>query len=120
MTCITPRALAEETTPLLNPLSCHAICAAKEGRTPCSAATDWMSAAPWRVVVGAGLACGMTVWAGSGEDAWGGAGGPGGSFSTVPTSRGALASMPFMAAIASTETPDEAARPPRVSPGLTL
>ena len=35
MTCITPRALAEDTTPLLKPLSCHAMAEASEPDTPC-------------------------------------------------------------------------------------
>src|SRR5215210_4452624 len=120
MTCITPRAFAEETIELLKPLSCHAIAAAREGETPCSAATDCTSAAPTVAAVGSGAACGTTVCAGSGVDAWGGDGAPLGSLSTVPTSSGAAGSSPFMAAIASTETPEEEARAPSVSPGRTL
>src|SRR5215217_7759663 len=120
MTCITPRAFAEDTIELLNPLSCQAIAAASEGETPCSAATDWTSEAPTVVAVGSGAASGTTVCAGSGVAAWGGAGAPLGSLSTVPTSSGAAGSMPFMAAIASTETPEEDARAPSVSPGRTL
>src|SRR5687767_6604839 len=112
MTCITPRALAEDTIPLLKPLSCQAIAAASEGETPCSDATDWTSAAPSTVEVGAGLACGTTVCAGSGVAAPGGGGAPLGSFRTVPTGSRAFGSMPFMAAIASTETPDELASAP--------
>jgi hypothetical protein len=38
----------------------------------------------------------------------------------VPISSGAAGSMPFIVAIASTETPEEAARAPSVSPGRTL
>src|ERR671932_1577611 len=61
ITCITPRALAGETIPLLNPLSCHAIAAASDGDTPSDAATFWMSEAPRRVGLGSGAACGTTV-----------------------------------------------------------
>ena len=60
MTCITPRAFAAETIALLKPLSCHAIAAASEGETPYWDATDWTSAAPRRVAVGAGAATGTT------------------------------------------------------------
>ena len=120
MTCITPRALAEDTIALLKPLSCQAIAAASEGETPCSEATDWTSAAPSIAAVGTGSACGTTVCAGSGVEAPGGAGAPLGSLSTVPISSGADGSMPFIAAIASTETPEEAASAPSVSPGRTL
>src|SRR5918992_1343393 len=117
MTCITPRALAEETIALLNPLSCQAIAAASEGETPWAAATLWTSDAPTTPGVGAGAACGTTVWAGSGVDARGGGGAPVGSLRTVPISSGAAGSSPFIAAIASTDTPELAARPLSVSPG---
>src|SRR3954464_2336358 len=120
MTCITPRALAEDTIELLNPLSCQAMAAAREGETPCSAATDWTSEAPTRAAVGSGAAFGTTVCAGSGVEACGGAGAPLGSLSTVPICSSAEGSMPFMAAIASTDTPDEEASAPSVSPGRTL
>src|SRR3954471_16604035 len=76
MTCITPRAFAGETIELLKPLSCQAIAAARDGETPCSAATDWTSAAPRRVAVGSGSAFGTTVCAGSGVEACGGGGAP--------------------------------------------
>ena len=66
ITCITPRALAEETIALLKPLSCQAIAAASEGETPFAEATDWMSPAPSRVAVAAGAAAGTTRWDGSG------------------------------------------------------
>src|SRR5215213_11576030 len=114
MTCITPRALAEDTIELLKPLSCQAIAAASEGDTPCSAATDWTSEAPTTAAVGAGSACGTTVCAGSGVAAPGGAGAPLGSLRTVPTSSGALGSTPFIAAIACTDTRAPAARPESV------
>src|SRR5215212_2673409 len=107
MTCITPRAFAEETIALLKPLSCQASAAASEGETPCRAATDWTSEAPTVAAVGSGAACGTTVCAGCGVDAWGGGGAPLGSLSTVPTSSGAAGSRPFIVAIASTETPEE-------------
>src|SRR5215208_2108465 len=120
MTCITPRAFAEETIALLKPLSCQAIAAAREGETPCNAATDWTSEAPTVAAVGTGSACGTTVCAGSGVAACGGGGAPLGSLSTVPTRSGAAGSRPFMAAIASTDTPEEDASAPSVSPGRTL
>ena len=87
MTCITPRALAEETIELLKPLSCQAMAAASEGETPCAAATFWMSTALTCCAVGAGAASGTTVVAGAGSAAWTGAGAPLGSFRTVPVSR---------------------------------
>ena len=116
---MTPRALAEETIPLLNPLSCHAIAVASDGETPCWEATDWMSPAPRRVCVGAGPASGTTRWLGSGSEARAGVGAPEGSFSTVPVSSGADASRPLAAAICSVATPALAASPDRVSPART-
>jgi hypothetical protein len=119
ITCITPRALAEETMPLLKPLSCQAIAAASDGDTPCWEATDWMSAAPTRVGVGAGAAAGTTRWLGSGSDARAGVGAPVGSLSTVPVSSGADGSRPLAAAICDIATPALAARPESVSPART-
>src|ERR671916_232348 len=60
MTCITPRAFADETAALLNPLSCQAIAVASEGETPYWEAIDWTSPAPTRVLVGTGSAAGTT------------------------------------------------------------
>src|SRR4051794_41951491 len=85
---MTPRALAEETIPLLKPLSCHAIAEASEGETPYCAATDWMSPAPTRVGVGCGPAAGTTRWLGSGSGARAGARVPHRSFRTGPSSSG--------------------------------
>ena len=42
--CITPRAFARDTTPLLNPLSWYAIADASEAGTPSDAATRPISA----------------------------------------------------------------------------
>src|SRR4051795_9226271 len=120
MTCMTPRALAEDTMPLLKPLSCQAIAVASEGETPWAAATDWTSAAPTRVLVGSGAAAGTTLAAGAGCDARAGAGAPVGSLMTVPASSTPLGFNPFMAAIALTETCELAASPDRVSPGRTV
>ena len=120
MTCMTPRALALETMLLLKPLSCQAIAVASEGETPCWAATVWTSAAPTRVAVGAGAACGTTVAAGAGCAARAGAGAPVGSLITVPATRMPLGSSPFIAAIASTETRAPAASPESVSPARTV
>ncbi|HWT24182.1 MAG TPA: transglycosylase SLT domain-containing protein, partial [Solirubrobacteraceae bacterium] len=53
----------------MKPLSCHAIAAASEGETPCSAATDWTSPAERRAGVGSGSAAGTTCVAGAGSDA---------------------------------------------------
>src|SRR5215213_8814090 len=119
MTCITPRALADETMLLLNPLSCQAMAAASEGETPCAAATDWTSPALTVVGVGSGSAAG-TTGAGAGSDEAAGAGAPLGSLSTVPATSSPAGSSPFMAAIASTDTPAWAARPDSVSPGRTV
>ena len=54
ITCMTPRALAEETIPLLKPLSCHAIAAASEDGTPCCAASEPTCTALSRPAVAAG------------------------------------------------------------------
>src|SRR2546430_17053469 len=63
-TCITPRALADETTALLNPLSCQATAAASEGETPCCAATCPTCDEVSRTGDGFGGACGSVVRAG--------------------------------------------------------
>src|SRR3954451_22072334 len=120
MTCITPRALAEETIELLKPLSCHAIALASEGETPCAAATDWTSVAPTRVAVGPGAPTGTTLAAGAGSEARAGAGAPVGSLITVPASSTPFGLSPFIAAIAPTDTRAPAARPESVSPGRTV
>src|SRR3954452_22543508 len=86
ITCMTPRALAPETIPLLKPLSCQAIAEASEGETPLAAATDWTVEAPTRVAVGSGAAAGTTVAAGAGWAARTGVGAPVGSLMTVPAS----------------------------------
>src|SRR5215203_671302 len=111
MTCITPRAFAEETMELLNPLSCQAIAVASEGETPCAAATDCTSVAPTREAVGSGAAAGTTLAAGAGCDARAGAGAPVGSLMTVPASSTPDGLSPFIAAIALTDTRAPAARP---------
>src|SRR5436190_11221829 len=94
-TCITPRALAADTTSLLKPLSCHATAAASDGETPCCAATlptcDELSCAG----VGLGAACGIVD--GEGWVALDAAGcAPVGSFMAVPISSGAAGSSPFI------------------------
>src|SRR3954447_26312693 len=103
MTCMTPRALAGETMALLNPLSCQAMAAAREGETPWAEATDWMSVADRRSGVGSGAACGTTTVDGAGSEARTGVGAPAGSLRTVPASRGLAGSRPFMAAMAAVE-----------------
>src|SRR5215218_6599874 len=119
MTCITPRALAAETIELLKPLSCQAIAAASEGETPYCAATDCTSPAPTRAGVGSGSAAG-TTGAGAGSAARAGADAPPGSLITVPAISRPFGSSPFIASIASGETPAPAARPESVSPGRTV
>ena len=119
ITCITPRAFAEETIALLKPLSCHAIAAARDGETPYCDATAWMSPAPTFAAVGTGSAAG-TTGAGAGSAARAGAGAPLGSLITVPATRIPSGSSPFMAAMSDTETPAPAARPESVSPGRTV
>src|SRR5712671_1580234 len=111
-TCITPRALAAETIPLLKPLSCQAIAEASEAGTPLRLATIAMSAAVTRPGVGAGDAAGTT--AGAAEVV--GTGAPVGSFSGEPAMIIASGDRPFMNAICWTETPERAARALRVSP----
>ena len=61
--CITPRALADETTPFWNPLSCHATAAASDGDTPWPDATVPMSSAVTWTGVGFGAAAGTTAGA---------------------------------------------------------
>src|SRR5919108_1216525 len=116
MTCITPRALAEDTIELLKPDSCHAIADASDGETPCWLATVWTSPAPRRCGVGAGAAFGTTVAAGAGCEARAGAGAPVGSLITVPATSTPFGSSPFMAAIEATDTRAPAASPESVSP----
>src|SRR3954462_5391475 len=120
ITCITPRALAPDTIPLLKPLSCQAMAEASEGGTPLAAATDWTVEAPTRVGVGSGAAAGTTVAAGAGWTARAGVGAPVGSLITVPASSRPDGLRPFIAAIALTETRELAARPESVSPGRTV
>src|ERR671916_1759602 len=119
MTCITPRAFADETAALLNPLSCQAIAVASEGETPYSEAIDWTSPAPTRVLVGTGSAAG-TTGAGAGCEARGGGGAPPGILRTVPTSSTPSGSSPFMAAMSAAGTPELAASWPSESPGRTV
>ena len=119
ITCMTPRALAPETMPLLNPLSCQAMADASEPGTPCSEAIEAMVPESTRVGVGSGATCG-TISAGAGSEARGGVGEPEGSLSTVPASRTPAGSRPFMAAIWLAGTPAVAARPDRVSPQRTV
>jgi hypothetical protein len=118
ITCITPRALADDTIALLKPLSCHAIAAASEGETPYCDATDWMSPAPTTPAVGAGSAAG-TTGSGAGSPARAGVGAPPGSLITVPATSRPSGSSPFIAAIAAVVVPAPAARLESVSPGRT-
>src|SRR3954452_7233335 len=120
ITCITPRAFALDTMPLLKPLSCQAMAAASDGGTPLADATDWTAPAPTRLGVGSGAAAGTTFCAGAGGAARTGTGAPVGSLRTVPASRTPFGSRPFMAAMAFTETRAEAASPDSVSPGRTV
>src|SRR3954453_21676805 len=105
ITCITPRALAEDTMPLLNPDSCQAIALASEDGTPLRDATAAMAPEDTRDGVAVGAACGTRVTAGAGWAAPAGAGEPVGSLITVPLSRTPFGSRPFMAAIAEAGTP---------------
>src|SRR5437763_14814789 len=104
-TCMTPRALAAETIPLLKPLSCQAIAEAREAGTPLRLATMAMSDALTRPGVGAGTADGTT--AGAADVV--GTGAPVGSFSGEPAISIASGDRPFMNAICWTETPARAA-----------
>ena len=69
MTCMTPRALAEDTIALLKPLSCQAIALASDDGTPLRAATEAMAAELTRLGVGSGLASGTRSTAGAGVEA---------------------------------------------------
>src|SRR5947208_10482371 len=93
--CITPRAFASETTPLLNPLSCQATAAASDGDTPWLAATSPICEAVTRPGAGYGCAFGTTgaTGAAGGRAA---SGAPVGSFSTVPIRSGSDGSSPFI------------------------
>src|SRR4051794_11309987 len=66
ITCMMPRALADDSEPLVKPLSCQAIAVASEPGTPCCAAIEPMSDALRRPGVGAGGAAGTTVRCGAG------------------------------------------------------
>src|SRR3954452_8689310 len=99
MTCMTPRAFALDTIPLLNPDSCQAIADASEAGTPLRLATAAMSDELTRPDEAYGAAFGAGGAAGAGCDAPAGAGEPVGSFSTVPDTRMPLGSRPFIDAI---------------------
>src|SRR4051794_41958892 len=80
-----PRALALESTPLLKPLSCHAMAAASEPGAPWRAAIEPICVALRRAGVAAGGAAGAARPArargaggpgGAGGGGWGPAGGP--------------------------------------------
>jgi hypothetical protein len=104
---------------LLNPLSCHATALAREGETPCWAATWPTCADVKRAGEGFGAACGMTD--GAGWDALGAASwDPVGSFSAVPICSGCCGSTPFIHASCLTVTPLLAAMRDSVSPGRTV
>ena len=76
MTCMTPRAFADDTSALLKPLSCHAIAAASAPGAPCSLAS-WRTRSALRMPgVGTGAASGTTRTAGTGCEARSGAGAP--------------------------------------------
>ena len=72
MTCMMPRALADDTIALLNPLSCQAIAAASEAGAPCCAASALTCSALRRPGVGTGFAAGTTRVAGAGAAAFAG------------------------------------------------
>src|SRR3954453_11633531 len=81
ITCITPRAFADETMPLLKPLSCHATADASEPDTPCCAAIELISLELVWPGAAYGAACGTRC---GGLDVVPAAGAPVGSFSAVP------------------------------------
>src|SRR4051794_41910617 len=91
---MTPRALADDTTPLLKPLSCQAIAAASEPGTPWPAAIWAISEELVCAAVGYGAACGM-LCGGAVE-----AGAPAlvGSFSARAESSGAARARPVLPA----------------------
>src|SRR4051812_29064717 len=94
MTCITPRALAEDTMPLLKPDSCHAIALASEAGTPLRDATVAMSPEDTRDGVAVGAACGTRVTAGGGGAAPARGGRARGGLVHVPPGRAALRAGP--------------------------
>src|SRR3954469_3244715 len=116
MTCITPRAFAGDTTPLLKPLSWYAIAAASEPETPWPAAVWPISPEVVGGGVGDGAAWGMLC--GAAVEPVPAA--PFGSFSAVPDRSGADGSRPFIHASSLVLTPERAAMPESVSPGCTV
>src|SRR3954453_10244020 len=96
MTCMTPRALAEETMALLKPLSCQAIADASAGETPC-----WAAIAPiWPEVILIPVGCGGAVGAAAPPAAVGlvrdcSAGEPVGSLRTRPATSLAFGDRPL-------------------------
>ncbi len=71
ITCMTPRALADDTAALLKPLSCQAIADASDPGTPFWPAIWLISADDVCVAVGCGPPCGIAVGSGCGCDACG-------------------------------------------------
>src|SRR5262249_50867192 len=67
--CMTPRALARKSMPLLKPLACQAIAAASELGAPCWAAIEPICEAVSRPGLASGGADDAIVWVGAGEDA---------------------------------------------------
>src|SRR3954447_3298844 len=98
MTCMTPRADAEETMPLLKPLSCQAMAAASDAGTPSCAAMPATCDDVRRAAVGCGeavAATGTTAPAVVVAPWPARAGEPVGSLSTRPATSGAPAARPF-------------------------
>src|SRR3954470_14553040 len=95
--CMTPRAFAPESIPLLKPLSCHAMAVASDPGAPCGPAIEPICEADKRPGAAAGGAAGTIVRAGAGADEV--TGEPVGSLRTVPASSGFCVSTPFTNAI---------------------
>src|SRR5437870_6902264 len=102
---MTPRALADETSPLLKPDSCQAIALARLLGTPLAAAICAICDDVTCSLVAYGAACGTTADVGTGAEALDGVPAPVGSLSTVPASSTPFGSRPFMNAIWSAVTP---------------
>ena len=110
--CITPRASAEETRPLSNPLSCVATASASDGETFSEAAMSPTCAGDTVSLVGTGASPVEPPLAEPPPP-------PPGIVNVVPATSVPSAFRPFAAARSSVERPSAAATPDSVSPGCT-
>src|SRR3954466_7544976 len=131
ITCMTPRAFALDTMPLLKPLSCQPIADASDGGTPCASAIWLMFDDVVRVAVGYGVVLGTTCGRGATPPTGVctavrvtasrfASADPVGSLSGEPARSGLLGSSPFIHATCDMRTPLRAAIALSVSPRRTM